>query len=153
MNHSKQIGVFIDGVKRYFAHIGEPEDSLSFGVPYLVQNAESLGRDFTGIIAISGSDRGFVFFSSGRSLLSKILLSHGEVELSSRYMKDLVGEIANTISGNVRASFGEDFTISTPTVIAGPIETNMLDDNRRSYILPIRWKSNEAQLIISLNNE
>lgn len=153
MNHKKQIGVFIDGVKRYFSHMGESEESLSFGVPYLIKNAEPFGRDFTGVIAISGSNRGFVFFSSGRSLLSKILLSHGETKFSSKYMKDLVGEIANTISGNARASFGEDFTISTPKVISGPIETKMLDANRRSYILPIRWHSNEAQLIISLDNE
>ena len=153
MNHSKQIGVFIDGVKRYFAHLGETEESLDFGVPYLVKNAEPLGRDFTGVIAISGANQGFVFFSSGRSLLSNILLSHGETQFTTQYMKDLVGEIANTISGNARASFGEDFTISTPTVISGPIETKMLDRNRRSYILPLRWKSNGAQLIISLDND
>jgi len=68
-------------------------------------------------------------------------------------MKDLVGEIANTISGNARASFGEDFTISAPRVIDGPIESKMLDPKRRSYVLPIRWKSNGAQLIISLDND
>jgi len=130
MNHHKQISVFIDGLKRYFSHLNDNNESeLDFGVPYLVKNAEPLGRDFTGVIAISGSNQGYVFFSSGRSLLSSILLGHGETQFTVAYMKDLVGEIANTIAGNARATFGEEFTISPPKTISGPIETTMLDSN------------------------
>ena len=151
MNHHKQIDVFIDGVKRYFSHFGVSDELLEFGVPYLIENQAPLGRDFTGVISISGSNKGYVFFSSGRSLLSNILLGHGETTFTSEYMSDLVGEIVNTIAGNARASFGEDFTISTPRVVKGPISTKMLDNSRRSYVLPVRWKSNGAQLIVSLD--
>jgi len=152
MNHKNQIDVFIDGVKRYFSHLSDNNEFLEFGVPYLVKNADPLGRDFTGVITISGATQGYVFFSSDRALLSKILLGHGETRLSSEYMKDLVGEIVNTLAGNARSSFGEEFAISTPKIVSGQIETKMLDKKRRSYVLPIRWKSNGAQLIISLDS-
>jgi len=150
--HQKQIGVFIDGVKRYFSHINDADDEVEIGVPYLVKNQDSLGKDYTGVIAISGSNQGYVFFSANRSMLSKILLGHGESQLSAEFMCDLVGEISNTIAGNARKSFGEEFHISSPKVIEGEINSDMLERERRSYVLPIRWKSNGAQLIVSLDS-
>lgn len=150
MNHHKQIDIFIEGVKRYFTHLDKSADELDFGVPYLIKNSEPLGKDYTGVIAVSGSNSGYVFFSAGRSMLSKILLNLGEPILHTDLMRDLVGEVANTIAGNARKSLGEEFHISPPKVLLGNIDTAMLASKRRSYVLPIRWKSNGAQLIISL---
>lgn len=152
INHHSQIDIFIDGISRYFSHIDESEVSVSIGVPYLVKNQGALGNDYTGVIAISGSNQGYVFFSAGRSMLSKILLKFGETHLSHEYMRDLVGEICNTIAGNARKSLGEEFYISPPKVITGNISNALLAKEHRSYVLPIRWKSDGAQLIISLNN-
>ena len=152
LNHHKQIDIFIDGVRQYFLHLDESECNVDIGVPYLVKKNDFLGKDFTGIIAISGSNQGYVFFSAGRSMLSKILLGHGELQFTTEYLKDLIGEIANTIAGNARKSFGENFHIAPPKVVDGEINSQMLDKKHRSYVLPIRWKSNGAQLIVSLDS-
>jgi len=153
MNHHKQIDIFIDGVKRYFSHLDEgTRDGVEIGVPYLVRNQDSLGKDYTGVIAVSGSNQGYVFFSAGRSMLSKILLGHGESQFTTEYMSDIVGEITNTIAGNARKSFGDEFHIAPPKVMTGKVNSAMLKKERRSYVLPVRWKSNGAQLIISLES-
>jgi len=151
-SHYKQIDIFINGIKRYFSHLDGPDSQVDIGVPYLVKNQDALGTDFTGIIAINGSNQGYVFFSAERSMLSKILLSHGETQLTHEYMCDLVGEISNTIAGNARKSLGEEFHISPPKTMTGKISGALLEKDRRSYVLPIRWKSKGAQLIVSLGN-
>lgn len=147
----EHIDIFIDGVQRYFGHLDYANNDLAIGAPYLIKNNESLGKAYTGVITISGQVEGYVFFTANRSLLSNLLLAHGETQLSDAYMCDLVGEIANTIAGNARRTLGQDFHISTPKVLLGGIHEEMLEPERRSYILPLRWCSKGAQLIVSLN--
>jgi len=45
----------------------------------------------------------------------------GGIKLSKENILDLSGEIANTISGNARSEFGEDFLISVPVVVEGDL--------------------------------
>jgi chemotaxis protein CheX len=150
MTQRKQIDIFIEGVKRYFDHFSDQSDSLEIGTPYLVRNSEPLGMDYTGVITVSGANQGYVFFSATRSLLKYILLSLGESCFSEQFMSDLVGEVANTISGNARSSLGSEFYISTPNVIIGQVATQKISLDDRSYVLPLRWKTNAAQLVVSL---
>ena len=152
MKQRKQIDIFIDGVKRYFEHLNEQQDTLEIGAPYLVKNSERLGLDYTGVISVSGVSKGYVFFTSTRSLLKYILMCHGESSFTDQFLSDLVGEVANTISGNARSSLGSEFHISTPKVIIGEIEKRNISLDQRSYVLPLRWKSNAAQLIVSLES-
>jgi len=152
-NHQNQIDVFIDGVKRYFEHLNDgPDSQIDIGVPYLVKNQDADNTDFTGVIAINGCSQGYVIFSAERSMLSKILVSYGETRLTHDYMCDLVGEISNTIAGNARKLLGEEFHISPPKTNTGKINSILLEKDRRSYVLPIRWQNNRAQLVVSLNN-
>jgi chemotaxis protein CheX len=65
-------------------------------------------------------------------------------------MCDLVGEVANTISGNARRDFGKDFMISVPQVVAGDPEKVQTPDNTRSFVIPINWRSHSAQLVVCL---
>jgi chemotaxis protein CheX len=65
-------------------------------------------------------------------------------------MCDLVGEVANTISGNARKDFGKDFMISVPQVVAGEPEKVAPPDNMRSFVIPINWRSHSAQLVVCL---
>jgi chemotaxis protein CheX len=73
-----------------------------------------------------------------------------ESDFSHETMRDLVGEVANTISGNARRDFGRDFVISVPSVVAGerPEMPNMT--GLRSFVIPINWRSHSAKLVVAL---
>lgn len=151
MKQSKLIDVFIDGVKAYFEHLEKDSLGLDIGAPYLVRCEDSFGSDYTGMISVVGSSQGFVFFSAPRSMLKHMLLSYGESDLRDQVLGDLVGEVANTISGNARRKMGGDFHISPPTITRGKIGQEFLKFSSRSYVMPLRWRNNIAQLIICLN--
>ena len=65
-------------------------------------------------------------------------------------VSDLVGEIANTLSGNVREKFGREFMISVPMVAVGNYVESMFSTNTRDYVIPIIWRSEKAYLLVSL---
>jgi chemotaxis protein CheX len=65
-------------------------------------------------------------------------------------MRDLVGEVANTISGNARRDFGRDFVISVPSVLSGERPEIPQKPGSRSFVIPINWRSHSAKLIVSL---
>ncbi|MET0356419.1 MAG: chemotaxis protein CheX [Cellvibrio sp.] len=140
--------VFIDGVVRFFEHTNDK--NVKVGTPYLVENETPAAYDVTGIIGISGPYRGCVYFTAPRILLKHLLLSIGETETSNEYLFDLVGEVANTISGNARSSFGHEFMISVPAMIEGAPDNIHLPKNMRSYVIPIYWKAYHAAVVICL---
>jgi len=63
---------------------------------------------------------------------------------------DLVGEIANTISGYARLSFGSDFNISIPTVIGGIPDSLNLILKVPIYVIPINWREHKAYLVVGI---
>jgi chemotaxis protein CheX len=65
-------------------------------------------------------------------------------------MCDLVGEVANTISGNARRDFGRDFVISVPNVVHGEHADVSAVPGRRSVVIPIHWRSHSAKLVVAL---
>ncbi len=154
MNERAHIDVFIDGLSRYFNYLAteleEPNSSLEIGAPYLLSTSQPMGLDFTGMISVSGNNLGYIFVSANSALLKRILLSYGEVDLSDMPKKDLIGEIANTLAGNARRRLGADFHISTPRVFDGGLEPSKYQLTSRCYVLPFRWKSSKAELIISI---
>ncbi len=142
--------VFIDGVVRYFDHI---EDSaVKVGTPYLVENNEPAAFDVTGIIGVTGPYRGCVYFTAPRILVKHLLLQMGENDTRTEHVFDLVGEVANTISGNARSEFGKAFNISVPVVLEGAPDSIYLPSNSRSYVIPIYWKTYNAAVVICLSH-
>ncbi len=148
------IDIFVDGLSRYFTHldaaIGDRNSCLEIGAPYLVKTDQPLGLDFTGMILVSGNRDGTIFVSARSALLKRVLLGYGESDLSREIKRDLVGEMANTLAGNARRFLGGDFYISTPKVLEGPLEPSRFNLSSRCFVLPFRWRSNKAELIISL---
>lgn len=144
----KRLQVFIDGVNRYFNEANNMD--IEIGTPYLVENKMPEAHDFTGIIGISGPYRGSVYFTAPRVLLSHLLVSIGETDSSEENMMDLVGEIANTISGNARLEYGEEFMISVPLVVRGIPDEIYLPKEARSFVIPITWKHYDAAIVICL---
>jgi len=65
-----------------------------------------------------GARKGIVYFTAPRGMLTVLLMRMQETDTSDENIKDLVGEVANTISGNARRDFGKNFVISVPVIIA-----------------------------------
>lgn len=139
-----QIQVFIDSTVRYFDHM--PNTSVSVGSPYVVENASPVAFDLSGVIQISGCNQGCVYFSAARPLLRRVLSHLGEQDNSEKHLRDIAGEIANTLSGNARAKFGSTFHISVPLVVDGAPNMLHLPPDERSYVIPIHWDGNEAAI-------
>ncbi len=145
----EKLQVFLSGVQRYFYQIMDPEE-LVVGTPYLVENTVPSAKDFTGVIAISGRSKGIVYFTAPRELLERLLLLMGESDTDDSFMIDLVGEVANTIAGNARSEFGEEFEISVPIVLRGAPDEILLPRKDRSFVIPITWKGRSAAIVIAL---
>lgn len=142
-----ELETFVAATTHYFA---TSVDAASVGSPYLVEDSAAPAQEFTGSIKISGKRRGVVYFTASRLMLTAMLVRIGETEITVENMIDLVGEVANTISGNVRREFGSEFMVSVPTVLAGKTEKPAASGAIRSYVVPINWRGHAAQLVVSL---
>jgi chemotaxis protein CheX len=145
----KDIQVLIDGVVHYFHSI--VDKGTEVGTPYLAEYEDPVIGDYTGVIQISGVRRGSIYFTAPSAMLSHILLKQGEPDRSPQVLADIVGEVANTISGNARRAFGQEFVISVPSVHIGPQVRQKLALNERSVVIPISWKQYRAALVVSLS--
>lgn len=146
----KTLQVFIDGVVNYFQHTSDKE--VKVGSPYLVENQRPAAFDFTGIIGVSGPYKGTVYFTAPKALLTHLLLAIGEKDTGLENILDLVGEVANTISGNARSKFGQEFMISVPVVVEGSPNNIHLPKHLRSYVIPVYWKAYSAAVVICLES-
>lgn len=144
----KRIQVFVNGARDYFAGISDTPAEV--GTPYLSETVENDLLDYTGVIGISGLCRGRLYFTAPSAMLRHLLVSLGEVHTDHTYMSDMVGEAANTLSGNSRRELGRDFVISPPTVIRGIPAGNELPHGLRSLVVPITWQKYRASLVLSV---
>ncbi len=145
---AQEIQVFINGTKHYFTTVSERD--VRIGTPYLIAPNEAPCHDYTGIIGISGERKGCVYFSAPRVLLRHLLLSLGETNTDAEFMRDIVGEVANTISGNARSEFGNGFMISVPVVVQGLPEKMQLPKSLNAFVIPIQWQNYTATLVVCL---
>ena len=109
---------------------------------------KQLSYDVTGVIGVTGAYTGTVSFSAPKGFLVQLMLMQGEKNVSDENIADMAGEIANTISGNARSEFGEQFTISVPEVILGSLDDIPVVD--RPCVIPVSWKHFDSVLTISL---
>ena len=144
----EDLQVFIDGVTHYFNQSSETPAVVQ--TPYLEDKEVAINYEYTGIIGVSGKKKGCVYFTAPESLIRQLLLVMGENNNSNEALLDLVGEVANTISGNARRYFGSEFMISVPVVVKGETKRIKLPNKLRSYVIPVTWSNFEAALVISL---
>ncbi|MGA2778924.1 MAG: chemotaxis protein CheX [Steroidobacteraceae bacterium] len=142
-----EIRTFIEGTTNYFE--SSARQTASVGSPYLVTDGKPGAYEYTGIISISGARKGIVYFSAPRGMLTVLLMRMQETDTSDANIMDLVGEVANTISGNARKDFGRNFIISVPTIVANDIE-KITAPFARSYVIPINWRTHSAKLVVCL---
>lgn len=142
-----EIRTFIEGTTNYFETTAQQPATV--GSPYLVTDGNPGAYEYTGVIGISGSRKGVVYFTAPRGMLTVLLMRMQETDCSEETILDLVGEVANTISGNARRDFGKSFVISVPTVIARDPD-KVAAPHSRSYVIPINWRAHSAKLVVCL---
>ena len=115
--NDRDIQVFIACVQRYFESL--KRDVTVVIEPPFIKDEEKPFLEYTGIIGISGKAHGAVCFTANGVMLESILSFLKETPIDRDLICDLVGEIANTLSGNAREEFSRDFLISVPIVSTG----------------------------------
>src|SRR5438046_762672 len=115
MLYEQELKTFVEGTTNFFEVAAQQPASI--GSPYLMEGSPAV-HEYTGVINISGKREGVVYFTAPKAMLTVLLMKMQENDFSHETMKDLVGEVANTISGNARRDFGRDFVISVPSVLS-----------------------------------
>ena len=147
--NDRDIQVFIACVQRYFKSIRK--DVTVVIEPPFIKDEEKPFLEYTGIIGISGKARGAVCFTANGVMLESILSFLKEAPIDRNLICDLVGEIANTLSGNAREEFGRDFLISVPIVSTGKNVGFKFPPDCRNYVIPIIWQGEKAYLLVCLS--
>ncbi len=139
---------FIDSTLNYFEEI--TNDKGSAGIPY-IKDESPVVLEYTGIIGISGKRKGSIYITTNEEMLKEIAhIILGLDDIGKDDIKDLVGEIANTISGNVRQAYGSDFMISVPVVVEGQAKDIKMPDNIQSFVVPLTWHDHKSFLVVCL---
>ena len=150
MSNESEVSVFVNGVLHYFDTT--VQQVAACGTPYLALGRSPEVSDYTGMIKITGKREGVVFFTAPKSMLCVMLMRMQETDMSHDNLCDLVGEIANTLSGNARRDFGHQFNISVPSVLHGRSAAMEYPANTRPIVIPIEWRTYHARLVVCLNN-
>lgn len=144
--NDKNLKVFIESTVHYFKEITGEEAKM--GIPFLLERNE-ITLDYNASIGIAGVKRGGIYLTTTKGMLAefiKIILNKEEADEES--LMDMAGEMANTISGNVRKVFGSDFMISVPLVVSGKSVRIKLFAS--TYAIPINWRNHRAYLAIGI---
>jgi chemotaxis protein CheX len=148
MLDTEEVRTFVQGTVHFFeTATGHP---ATVGSPYLCIDKAAVVQDYAGVIGISGNREGKVYFTAPRGMLSVMLMCMNETDTGEQNVRDLVGEVANTISGNARRDFGRNFIISTPTICDRTNAAQAAATTGRSFIIPINWRSYSANVVVCL---
>lgn len=143
------IRVFCDAAAAFFQQTTGRRAAVRTAYLLAGRDPGAGSSDFQGVIELSGHYRGSVEFSAPRSLLSHVLLKLGEGDYSEASHRDIVGEIANQMSGYARRHFGEGMEISPPRVFAGggaPAPAA----GAQPFVIPMVWDHYEARLVVRM---
>jgi len=117
----------------------------------LEQDEPVMREDYNGLIEVSGGFAGSICFSAPRRMLDFVLLASGDNDFSEAKYLDIVGEVANTLSGRARSYFGETLLISPPRAFKRDSPAIAQRTNGKPYAIPIIWRSLEANLVVHLS--
>lgn len=143
------IRIFSDAATAFFEQ--STRSKASVRTAYLLDASESVvWNDYQGVIELDGGYRGTVAFSAPRGLLSHVLLLMGERDYSDASHRDIVGEIANQMSGFARRHFGEQMEISPPKVVTDRRGYSSAQLEAAPFVIPMNWDRYEAHLVVKM---
>lgn len=144
-----ELQVFIDSALHFF-DINLGNHGIKAGPARRIAADETITLEYTGVIEISGSKHGKIYFSSPASLIGQILTAMGEPEIEPELVEDLVGEIANSIAGNARSFYGAGFEMSTPKILHNIPINELSGTQQPSYLIPLEWEDNTSHIAVWL---
>ena len=144
--NEEELKLFVDSVRNYFKVSTGQEPKITSA--YLATDAVE-GYEFNGIVSFSGSYSGQVMVSMPAQLLRELLLLQGETDLSDTHLLDAVGEIANTLAGNARRTFGPTLGISVPIRLMGATGVTARV-RERPYAITLRWGPLPAMVCVDV---
>lgn len=142
------IRVFVEAVSRYFTRLTREAPRVR-GAYLAIDAGPPPELEYSGIIVISGAFCGQVCVTAPRALLRHLLVSTGESDQSEEAMLDIIGEMANTISGNARHHFGHGLEISVPVAQRSGCGRRPAVRSR-PYIVSLDWKNYAANVVVDL---
>ena len=150
MSNEAEVGVFVNSVMHYFATA--VQQPAACGIPHLALRHSPDLSDYTGIIRISGRTDGVVCFTAPKSMLRVMLMCMQDTDLSHDHLCDLIGDIANTLSGDAQRNFRNHFSGSTLSVVRDRDAPVVYPPNARPIVIPIAWRSYQARLVVCLDS-
>lgn len=143
-----ELRYFIETVIGYFERVTGV--GAKMGIPY-VKNQDSVVLDYTGLIGISGPRKGGICVSASRGMLERMTgIVLGEETSDHETLLDMVGEITNTIAGNLQKYFGQEFQISVPMVVTGRPDDVTFRLKPPVFVIPFEWQAFKAYLVVGL---
>ncbi|MFT5611988.1 MAG: chemotaxis protein CheX [Polaribacter sp.] len=143
-----EIQVFVEGVTNFYNVIGFSKAQVR--APYLIENVKDSLVEHNGMIPISGRNSGSIIFSAPKTMLMQLLGRYDGNTNKAELLLDLLGEIANTISGHARATLGTDFNLASPIVYRGHLDDFDAPAGLQTYCIAIFWEPRQANLIVAL---
>ena len=140
--------IFVDTVKNYF--FNTTAEAAEVVTAFLADDGVMPNHGYTGAITLSGQFEGCVYFTATQALLTRVLASIQEADLSEANLLDAVGEIANTIAGNARQHFGAGLDISVPTRVKSdaPFAITRRD---RPFVIELKWRGQDAAVVVDIS--
>lgn len=146
---AEDIRIFSDAAGAFFQ--ATTGSKAAVRTAYLLPSDDiAVWNDFQGLIELKGKYRGSVTFSAPRGLLSHVLLKMGEQDYSEASHRDIVGEIANQMSGYARRHFGEAMDITPPRVITPAQRPAQAALQAAPFVIPMLWDRYEAHLVVRM---
>lgn len=146
----EDIEVFSEAISAFFQNM--TREPAVVRTAYLLERDDAvLSDDFNGEIRVSGGFRGSITFSAPQGMLARVLEAIGEPEHSTDKCLDVVGEIANMLSGRARRHFGEELDIAPPTARLRGTARVPPQACGTPYAIPLRWRNFEATLVVHLD--
>ena len=143
------LAAFLSAVMHYFDHMaGVPAITET---PYLLEGMPEV-MDFTSVIGISGYLQGCIYYTAPRHMVDRLLKLVHEPDPTDELRCDMVGEVANTLSGNARRQLGPGFMISVPVVIQGRPDRLVWPKATACFAIPIVWQEMRSLLMVCLTD-
>ena len=145
----EDLQVFINEVIAYFYQVTGVDAQVD--APYK-KGSKIILLDYTGHIGISGERRGSLYITCSKDMLKDLtsIIMEGE-DVEDDTLIDMIGEIANTIAGNVRITFGKNFTISVPSIFSGQPQDFRIILKTPVLVIPINWKKHTSFVVIGID--
>jgi len=143
-----QLGVFVDSVMHYFENA--VQQPAACGIPHLAVRASPQLADYTGVVRICGQRDGMVVFTAPRSMLCVMLMCMQDTDLSHEHLCELVGKIADTLSGDAERIFRFQYSISVRSTVNERDAPLVYPPHARPIVIPIAWRSYQARLVVCL---